>query len=148
MLKLLALSTLAIAPMCSQAAMISFESAEKSFTQIAKNCVDVDLTTWKHPTRAALIDHEFKIKKVQICNDGKYPVFYGEPKGNPSAPSKNTNDYFAPLYESVLKANGRWPYSLVYQRDHWAVSVSANKGAPGLTINEENYDDPTFVDPK
>lgn len=146
MLKLLALSTLALTPIFTQAATNNFQSTKESFTQIAKNCVDVDLKAWKHPTRAALIDHEFEIQKVQMCNDGKYPVFYGEPKGDPH--SSYSYGYFIPMYESVFKANGRWPYALVYQRDHYAVSVSRNKEAPGFSFNEEAYDDPNFIDPK
>lgn len=146
MLKLFALSALAVTPMLTQAAMYNFQGTGESFIQTAKNCVDIDLKTWKHPTRAALIEHEFEIQKVQMCNDGKYPVFYGQPKADPR--SSSTHAYFIPMYESVFKANGRWPYSLVYQRDHYAASVRANKGEPGLTVSEENYDDPTFIEPK
>jgi len=72
MLKIIALSAIAFTPMLTQAAKYNSQGTEKTFIQIAKNCVDVDLTTWKHPTRAALIEHEFEIQKVQLCNGGKY----------------------------------------------------------------------------
>lgn len=132
--------------MLSQAATSNQLADKESITQVAKNCVNVDLATWKHPVRAALISHEFEIQKVQMCNDGKYPVFYGQPKADPR--SSRTRAYFMPMYESVFKANGRWPYSLVYQRDHYAASIRADKGEQGLTVSEENYDDPIFIDSK
>ncbi len=91
------------------------------FSEIAKDCSEVDLKVWKHPTRAVLLKKEVEIVSVKLCNDRKYPIFYVRFKFDPRG---QTADYFKPLYSEMKKANGSHPFSFVALSDNTVVNVS------------------------
>jgi hypothetical protein len=91
------------------------------YTTVANDCHDVDLATWKHPTRAVLESKKVPIERVELCNGGHYPIFHVQ---FPYDPQGQTRDYFAPLYEQMRKANGKWPYAFVDSNDAQVLYIS------------------------
>ena len=109
-------------------------SQTRLFKSIATGCVEVDLSSWNHPTKSLLIKKGVKLEQVQLCNKKRYPVFYVE---FPYDPQGQTKDYFLPLYADMKKANGGWPYSFVATSDNTIVSVKYEKKA--MSIDYEMY---------
>ncbi len=105
------------------------------YTEKTKDCRDVDLATWQHPTRALLEKNDFKLERIQLCNDGHFPIFQVQA---PYDPRGNTKDFFLPLYEHMRKANGKWPYALVDSSDGVVVYVSYPQ-EDGISLRYEDY---------
>lgn len=91
------------------------------YNRIASNCHDVDLASWTHPTRAVLEHNKIPLERVQLCNDGRYPIFHVR---LPYDPQGQTRDFFVPLYEQMRKANGKWPYAFVDSNDSQVLYIS------------------------
>ncbi len=91
------------------------------YTTLASDCHDVDLRTWEHPTRLVLEKNGIKLNRLQLCNGGRYPVFFVD---LPYDPQGQTLDFFMPLYEQMRKANGKWPYAFVAGSDGQVVYIS------------------------
>lgn len=91
------------------------------YSKVASDCHDVDLATWKHPTRTVLENHQIPIDRVQLCNGGHYPIFHVQ---MPYDPQGQTRDFFVPLYEQMKKANGKWPYAFVDSNDSQVLYIS------------------------
>jgi hypothetical protein len=100
------------------------------FTKTAWGCQDLNMETWSHPTKQVFIERGVKLEKVSICNDKKLPVFYAEIPYDPNF--AHNNNYFHPLYHSLLKANGWWPFAIVATSDNLIIFVTGNK----RTLNE------------
>lgn len=105
-------------------------SNTKLYTSIASGCSNVD-NTWSHPTEKVLIERGVNIEQVQLCNQGKYPIFHVH---FPYDPNGQTGDYFSPLFKEMKKANGKWPYSFVAIDSNTVISVKYDKA--GSTILE------------
>ncbi|CRM16776.1 MULTISPECIES: hypothetical protein [Pseudomonas] len=105
------------------------------YSQTARDCQDVDLTTWQHPTRALLEKNHFALDRIQLCNGGHYPIFHVQA---PYDPRGQTKDFFLPLYERMRKANGKWPYALVDSSDAVVVYVSYPK-EDRIALDYEGY---------
>ena len=101
----------------------------------AKDCQDVDLATWQHPTRTLLEKNSFQLERIQLCNGGRYPIFHVQA---PYDPRGQTKDFFLPLYENMRKANGKWPFALVDRSDAVVVYVSYPQ-SNGISLNYEGY---------
>lgn len=85
-------------------------SDTRLYREVANNCKNVDLENWQHPTRKVLLERGVILKKVELCNDGKYPIYHVR---LPYDPGGQTQDYFNPLYVAMYGANGKWPYAMV-----------------------------------
>lgn len=108
------------------------------YSSKATDCHDVDLATWQHPARVVLEKNDIKLERVQLCNEGHYPVFTGQV---PYDPTGQTKTYFLPLYQEMRKANGKWPYAIVANSDNIVVYVSypANDG---ISLDYEQFEAP------
>ncbi len=91
------------------------------YSKMVSDCHDVELATWKHPTRAVLEKNAIPIERVQLCNGGHYPIFHVQ---LPYDPQGQTKDFFIPLYEQMRKANGKWPYAFVASNDAQVLYIS------------------------
>jgi hypothetical protein len=91
------------------------------FAKQVKDCKDVDLNSWHHPTRKVLVDRGASIERVSLCNGGKYPVFYVRFRYDPMG---QTRDYFEPLYAAMGTANGKWPFAFVATSDDLVITLS------------------------
>lgn len=49
----------------------------KLYTQTAKNCVSINLNSLKKDQKTFLVDHQFKVEKIQECNNREFPVYLG-----------------------------------------------------------------------
>lgn len=105
------------------------------YSSKATDCHDVDLKTWQHPARAVLEKHDIKLERVQLCNEGHYPIFTGQVPYDPTGQTKN---FFLPLYEEMRKANGKWPYAIVATSDDIVVYVSY-PASDGISLDYEQY---------
>ncbi|MGD9970125.1 MAG: hypothetical protein AB7S65_06680 [Sulfuricurvum sp.] len=105
------------------------------FTKTALGCQDVNIQTWSHPTKQVLIERGIKLKKVSLCNNKKLPVFYAEIPYDPHF--AHNNNYLHPLYYSLLRANGWWPFAIVATSDNTIIFIKGNKKS--LSENLEDY---------
>jgi hypothetical protein len=105
------------------------------FSKIALSCRDVDVQNWKHPTAQTLRDAGTKVEAVQLCNDGRYPVYTVSFKYDPRTA---TDSYFHSLYAHMAAANGFWPFSFVDTADNVIVNVGIDKKHE-LHIDYEGY---------
>ncbi|MFO1168525.1 MAG: hypothetical protein U1E19_10485 [Rhodoblastus sp.] len=107
-LRLLAIAWFALLPAALQAAPLE---ATALYREKARDCRAVDLGTWAHPTRKVMEGHRVEIQKVELCNDGVYPVFT---VGLPGDPVVGINDsYFNKLHARMIEANGLYSYAFV-----------------------------------
>lgn len=106
------------------------------FTKIAHDCHTVDLIKWRHPTRDVLQAAEIRIEGVQLCNDGKFPVFTVAPKYDPRTA---TGDYYHKLYAKLAEANGWWSYALIDTVDNVVVEIKPRKQPRALDIDYEDF---------
>jgi hypothetical protein len=84
-----------------------------------------DVKAWNHPTKKIFEKYKVGVKKIELKNDGKYPVFYVR---LPYDPQSSANDkYYDKLYLELLRANGWWNYSLDDQEDGIIISVTWDK---------------------
>ena len=92
---------------------------------LIKDCIDIDLKSWRHKTRAVLEKRkEIQLEWVKMCRNKTYPV-YGvrfdyDPQGQ-------TRDFFHPLFWEMTEANRYWPYSFVEVGDRLAIHVYRKK---------------------
>lgn len=105
------------------------------FTKTAWGCQDVNMKKWSHPTKQVLIERGVKLEKVSLCNNKKLPVFYAEVPCDPH--SAHNDNYLHPLYYSLLKANGWWPFAIVATNDNTIIFVSGSKET--LSEDLEDY---------
>ncbi|WP_298162650.1 hypothetical protein [Acidocella sp.] len=106
------------------------------YAKTTHDCHSVDLSTWQHPARRVMEDAGVKIIKVELCNDGKYPIFTVGFKYDPRG---QTDDYFNPLYAKVAQANGFWPFSFVDVEDSLIIDVGVDQTTKNLSVNFEEF---------
>lgn len=104
------------------------------FTKTAWGCQDVKMESWNHPTKQVFIERGARLERVSICNDRKLPVFFAEIPYDPKL--AHNNNYLHPLYQSLLKANGWWPFAIVATNDNLIIFVSGNKKALSESLEE------------
>jgi len=96
----------------------------KLYRTITHDCRAQDIATWHHPVKNILEQKKVGLSKVELCNDGKYPIFT---VALPYDPQAQTGSYFHKLYAEVMAANGGWPYAFVDTSDDEIVTVSGTK---------------------
>ncbi|MDD4296464.1 MAG: hypothetical protein PHC69_05835 [Ruminiclostridium sp.] len=80
-----------------------------------------DINTWNHSVKDILVEHPFDLTKLELYNNGVYPVFYV------SYPRKNIyieeEDYMMELFNKIAASNGYWDYELRNEEDGVIVKV-------------------------
>ena len=105
------------------------------YSKIANRCRSIALDHWRHPTMQVLKKADVTLSKVELCNEGKYPIFTVHFRYDPRA---STSSYFSPLYARMVAANGFWPFSFVDADDNVVINVSISPGHR-LSISYEDY---------
>lgn len=106
------------------------------YTKTARDCRMIDVQTWKHPVKKIFESRAVEIESVELCNDGKYPVFHAKLKYDPeTAPNQK---YYTGFYWDILHSNGKWPFAIVDTRDEEVIYVSL-EGKETLSISNELY---------
>jgi len=81
-----------------------------SSVRAGDDVVEVDLSSWRHPTRAVLEKNHFTIMKVELVNN-TYPVFH---VNLPSyLPRLHDKAEFEKVLGALAKANAYWGFTLV-----------------------------------
>ena len=106
------------------------------YTSIVHDCHDVNLATWKHPTRSVMEKAHLVPTRVELCNGGKYPVYHTTFQADPL--SSLTDSYFHPLYADMIGANGGWPFSFVDDKYGELINV-AMKGKHEITTSYDEF---------
>ena len=98
-----------------------------------------DVTKWKHPVKGVFQKYGVVVEKVELRNNGRYPLFYVR---LPYDPHLAHNDgYFRGLYAAVLKANGYWDYELVSQLDDVRIRITYDRKSKTLREDIVRSDD-------
>ena len=105
------------------------------YSKSTNGCRTIAFDHWRHPTAQVLKKADVTLKKVELCNDGKYPIFTVHFKYDPRG---STSSYFNPLYAQMAAANGFWPFSFVDLDDNVIVNVNIFSGHR-LNISYEDY---------
>jgi Tfp pilus assembly protein PilF len=102
--------------------------------RFGNDCEVVDLPTWQHKTKQVLARRkQAHLKWVWLCRKKTYPVFGIEFDYDPRGQTKN---FFYPLYLDLLKANGRWAYSIVDHPDQVIINITRS-GKNGFSVDME-----------
>lgn len=109
-------------------------SETRLFTQLARDCHDVDLAVWRHPVRDVLQRYKVGLSRVRLCNADRYPIFDVDLQYDPQG---QTADFYRPFYRDMNKANGGWPYSLISVRDEQVINVGGRQD--GGRVTYERY---------
>lgn len=124
MLRNIALACLLVSGAAAASEPPKIEETEL-FTKTARDCQDVS-TDWTHPTKQVLIERGVILQKVSLCNGRTFPIYYAEVPYDPNL--GHNNNYFFPLYDALLKANGRWPFAVVATSDNTIIFVTDESG--------------------
>jgi hypothetical protein len=81
------------------------------YRDTAHRCRTLDLKSWSHPTRQVLERAKIEIMKVELCNQGIYPIYTVR---FVASPMLGVNDeYFNKLYVEMAAANGFHSFAFV-----------------------------------
>jgi hypothetical protein len=75
-----------------------------------------------------------KLDALELCNRAVYPIYHVAFTYDPR--SSNTNSFFLPLYDAMLKANGRHPLAFVDAQWNWITMISWTKDGIVETSDE------------
>jgi hypothetical protein len=106
--------------------------ATQLYAQIARNCVAVDLSTFRHPTLDVLNKATIPVRKVELCNDKKYPIFTVGFRYDPDGPNDR---YYNRLYSDIAHANAFWSYSLVDETFAMIANIAVDRKRQPSTTN-------------
>ena len=96
-------------------------------TAHGSDCKEVDLKTWKHPTKAVLAKNKVPLARLDLCDHGRFPVFYVNFQYDPMLDT--TDSFFLPFYDAMWKANGRNPMGFVVTSSNETIEL-ADSGKP------------------
>ena len=84
-----------------------------------------DIKAWNHPTKKVFEKHKILLKKVELHEKGKYPVFS---VALPYDPQTSSNEkYYNKIYLELLKANGWWDFALDDEDDGIIIKIRWDK---------------------
>jgi hypothetical protein len=107
-------------------------AATQLYAQIARNCVAVDLSTFRHPTLDVLKKATIPVRRVELCNDKKYPIFTVGFRYDPNGPNDR---YYSRLYSDIAQANAFWSYSLVDETFAMIANIAVDRRRQPSTTN-------------
>ena len=97
------------------------------------DCSMVELEEWRHPVRDVLQQAGAnRLLWLALCQDRTYPVFGMAFDYDPAGA---TRDYFLPLWQDMLDANGGWAFSVAVLGDQILINVAQDAG--GIVVDEE-----------
>ncbi|MGP8232278.1 MAG: hypothetical protein ACLQL2_06375 [Methylovirgula sp.] len=102
-------------------------SGTNLYKTIAHGCRPVALTAWTHPTKQVLLRYKVQLDSVELCNDNTYPIYHVRFRNDPT--TSNTNFFFIPLYDDMLRANGRYPFAFVDPSWNWITYIDWYRGS-------------------
>jgi len=105
------------------------------YMKTVSNCKNVDVSSWKHPVKKVFNKYKVKIDSVELCNEKKYPVFHVSPKYDPEG---DTEEFYRGFYESLIKENGNFPFSIVDSVDEEIINVIF-LGDKNISVTRELY---------
>ena len=100
-------------------------------TRYGEDCRLLNLPDWHHPTRDVMETANVDLHFVALCQGDTYPVFGVDFRYDPRTA---TDDYFHPLYDAMLRANGGWAYSFLVVLDRITIDISGP--APDIRIKD------------
>ncbi len=95
------------------------------FTEEATGCQEVDLERWHHPVQAVFSHMGVSLRKLQLCNNNKYPLFYIGTLP-PGPPLFGFDDYYKSLFSKMRVPNGNWPFSFIDTERGIIINVNYN----------------------
>lgn len=109
------------------------------YNDIAHGCGTLDLKSWSHPTRQVLERTKIRIIKVELCNQGIYPIYTVM---FVASPMLGVNDkYFNKLYIEMAAANGF--HSFAFVDPGWDVIVTVDVASKNeISISYYEFDAP------
>jgi hypothetical protein len=119
-------------PQPSRSKLPSIAESKLNRQTMLKDCQDVDLANWEHPTKKVMIERGVEIVGVQLCDNQTFPVFFVNFKYDPQG---QTKDYFFPLYAAMSKANGDHSFAFVSLRDDKIISVGFERSTGEIITN-------------
>ena len=94
-----------------------------------------NIEKWRHPVKKVFERHKVSIKKLELYNNKKYPVFFVDFIYDPM--SNSTKDYFNKLYYETLQANGFWDYCFYAITDNIKIKVHWDKQTKSMFLSYE-----------
>ena len=123
----------------AQTALCAPLEATALYKSSAHGCRTLDLKSWLHPTRQVLERAKIQIKKVELCNQGIYPIYTVR---FVASPMLGVNDkYFNKLYLEMAAANGFNSFAFV--DPGWDVIVTIDVPTKKkISISYDEFDAP------
>lgn len=111
----------------------------KLYTNNSVNCKTVEVKKWTHPTANVLRENGLMISKLEMCKQGKYPIFFiSEPTPDPRMGYSNAQ-FYTKLMVKLFAANGTWPFALVLVDDNYIFQVTGGNNDE-VEIDEDDYE--------
>jgi hypothetical protein len=128
-----------VAASVSQTALCAPLEATTLYKDTAHGCRTLDLKSWSHPTRQVLERAKIEIMKVELCNQGIYPIYTVR---FVASPMLGVNDrYFNKLYVEMAAANGF--HSFAFVDPGWDMIVTVDvPGKNEISISHYEFDAP------
>ena len=82
------------------------------FAEERESFVISNIEKWNHPTKKVFIDNGFKVEKVELINEKKFPIFYIKAENKEAEYIYNEE-----FIKEVAKANGYWDYKIIFKDD-------------------------------
>jgi hypothetical protein len=135
--RLMAAVACLVAASVAQTVLCAPLEATALYKGIAHGCRTLGLKSWSHPTRQVLERAKIKIKKVELCNQGIYPIYTVR---FDASPMLGVNDkYFNKIYTEMAAANGF--HSFAFVDPGWGVIVTVDvSGKKEISISYDEFD--------
>ncbi len=109
--------------------------ATSLYKDMAHGCRTLDLKQWSHPTRGVLEKADVGLRKVELCNEDRYPIFHVAIRYDPNGPNDH---YYNKLYAELAAANGYHSFALVDAGWEMIFEVAV-KGKKELDVSYEEF---------
>lgn len=93
-----------------------------------------DTEKWNHPTKKVFIDNGFKVEKVELINEKKFPIFYIKAENK-----EEEYIYNKEFIKEVAKANGYWSFKIVEGEKFADVTINKEKRVDEIETDKEKY---------
>lgn len=104
------------------------------FAEERESFVISDITKWNHPTKKVFIDNGFKVEKVELINEKKFPIFYIKAENKEAEYIYNEE-----FIKEVAKANGYWSFKIVEGEKFADVTINKEKRIDNIETDKEKY---------
>ena len=108
------------------------------YTKIASGCRVIEIKSWNHPIKKVFSKYEVEVGGVELCNNGKYPIFHVRPKYDPDG---YTHEFYGGFHAALLRANGKNPLSMVDEIDEVITNIALIE-SDHISVTGEMYRSP------